>query len=146
MKRLIFLLVLITGLIFTANAQGRFQDNDDFQTGPDSLQGVSTTLTIYSPLIDGYWDYSIQLESTFGGLGDSTHYTVTTWQSNDPDTDAWTEMTSLRDTSATITDESCILIEKTDFTGLWLKHILTSASLDTMLIESFTVIKKFRLF
>ena len=138
MKRLLSLLV-ITFSFIALSAQ-------PFETGPDSLQGIRDTLTIYSPYIDGYWDYSIQLQSTFAGLGDSTNFMVSTWQSNDQGHDAWTDMTALRDTLATITDESAILIEKTDFTGLWLKHIIVSLSLDTMLINTYQVKKKFRIY
>ncbi|KKL54573.1 hypothetical protein LCGC14_2264040 [marine sediment metagenome] len=115
------------------------------ETGPDSLQGLRTTLTIYSGLIDGYWDYSTQIKSTFGGLGDSTNFSVIAYQSNDRDQSVWTAITAA-DTLATITDDSGILSEVTDFTGLWIKYVLISLSLDTMLIETYQVKKKFRLF
>jgi len=145
MKKLIFLLILISGFLFTT-LSAQLLTSSIFETGPDSLQGVRDTLIVYSPYIDGYWDYSIQLKSTFAGLGDSTNFMVSTWQSNDQGHDAWTDITTLRDTLATITDESAILIEKTDFTGLWLKHIIVSLSLDTMLINTYQVKKKFRLY
>lgn len=145
MKKLIFLLTLISGFAFTT-LSAQLLTSSIFETGPDSLQGCRTTLTIYSPYIDGYWDYSIQIKSTFAGLGDSTNFKVSTWQSNDQGHDAWTNITTLHDTLATITDESAILIEKTDFTGLWFKHIITSLSLDTMLINTYQVKKKFRIY
>ena len=142
MKRLIFLLAFAISLtsLFSQPLP------EPTETGPDSLQGDLTTLTIYSGLIDGYWDYSTQIKSTFAGLGDSTNFSVTTWQSNDRDQGVWTEIVAERDTLATITDESGVLLEVTDFTGLWLKYVLTSQSLDTMLINSYQVKKKFRLF
>lgn len=71
---------------------------------------------------------------------------VSTWQSNDQGHDAWTDMTALRDTLATKVDELAILIEKTDFTGLWLKHVIVNLSLDTVLINTYQVKKKFKLF
>ena len=143
MKRLIFLLAIAITFSISAFSQPLPEPTE---TGPDSLQGDLTTLTIYSSLIDGYWDYSTQIKSTFGGLGDSTNFSVTTWQSNDRDQDVWTEITAERDTLATVTDESGLLLEITDFTGLWIKYVLTSQSLDTMLIETFQIRKKFRLF
>ncbi len=142
MKRLIFLLAFVIG--FTSIFAQPLPEPTE--TGPDTLQGLDGTLTIYSEYIDGYWDHSIQIQSTFSGLGDSTHFIVTVWQSNDRDQDAWTEVTSLGDTLATVTDEEAILIEKEDFTGLWFKWILTSQSLDTMLINTYQVKKKFKLF
>jgi len=138
MKKLICLLVIALSFI-ALSAQ-------PFETGPDTLQGPRDTLIIYSPFIDGYWDYSIQIKSTFAGLGDSTNFMVSTWQSNDQSHDAWTDITALRDTLATIIDESAILIEKTDFTGFWFKHLIINLSLDTTLIETYQVKKKFRIY
>ena len=143
MKRLICLLAIAITFSISAFSQPL---PDPVETGPDSLKGLGATLTIYSPLMDGYWDYSGQLQSTFAGLGDSTNFTVATWQSNDRDQDAWTLITALNDSIVTVTDETAILIEKTDFTGLWLKHVFTNRSLDTVLINTYQVKKKFKLF
>lgn len=142
MKRLIFLLAFAIG--FTSLFAQPLPEPTE--TGPDTLQGLDGTLTVYSPPMDGYWDYSAQLKSTFSGVGDSTHFSVTVWQSNDRDQSTWTEITAERDTLATVTDDASILSEQTDFTGLWVKWIFTSASLDTMLIETYQVKKKFKLF
>ena len=142
MKRLIFLLAFAISFA-SISAQPLPEPTE---TGIDSLQGLDATLTVFSGLIDGYWDYSTQIKSTFSGIGDSTNFSVTTWQSNDRDQGVWTEITAERDTLATVTDESGLLLEVTDFTGLWLKYILTSQSLDTMLINTYQVKKKFRLF
>ncbi len=143
MKRFIFLLAI--AIIFSISAFSQPLP-EPTETGPDSLQGASATLTVYSGFIDGYWDVSTQIVSTFAGLGDSTNFTVATWQSNDRDRDVWTVLTALNDSIVTVTDETAILIEKTDFTGLWLKHVFTSRSLDTVLINTYQVKKKFRLF
>jgi len=143
MKRLTCLLAFAIVLCISGFSQPL---PDPVETGPDSLQGYGATLTVYSPLMDGYWDYSAQIQSTFAGLGDSSNFAVSTWQSNGQDQDAWTEITALRDTLQTVTDESAILIEKTDFTGLWMKHVFTSLGLDTVLINTYQVKKKFKLF
>ncbi|MDP8218268.1 MAG: hypothetical protein P9M03_06040 [Candidatus Theseobacter exili] len=143
MKKFIVLLILALGISFTSFGQSTIMK--DFQTGPDSLMVDEGTLTIYSPYLDGYWDYSIQIESTFGGsTGDSTNFTVQTYQSNDPSPGPWLIIAAEGDTLEVIVDESSVIIDITDFQGLWLKHILTSHSQDTMLIESFTVLKQKR--
>jgi hypothetical protein len=143
MKKIIVLFTLLIGFAFTAFPQGTIVK--DLQTGPDSLMVDEGTLTLYSPLLDEYWDYSIQIKSTFGGTtGDSTNFTVLTYQSNDPAQDAWILLSALNDTLTTVTDESTVLIEKSDFQGMWLKHVLTSHSQDTMLIETFSVLKQKR--
>lgn len=142
MKRLIFLLAFAIG--FTSIFAQPLPEPT--KTGPDSLQGAAATLTVYSGLIDGYWDVSTQIQSTFAGLGDSSSFAVATWQSNDRDRGVWTEITALRDTLQTVTDEAALLIEKTDFTGLWMKHVFTYLGLDTVLINTYQVKKKFRLF
>ena len=142
MKRLTFLLAF--AISFTSLFAQPLPDPTE--TGPDSLQGAGATLTVYSPLMDGYWDYSAQLQSTFAGLGDSSNFAVATWQTNDRDQGAWTEITALRDTLQTVTDEAALLIEKTDFTGLYIKHVFTYLGLDTVLINTYQVKKKFKLF
>ena len=142
MKKFIVLLILALGISLTSFSQGTI--TKDFQTGPDSLIVDEGTLTIYSPYLDGYWDYSIQIESTFAGYGDSTNFTVQTYQSNDPAQSPWLIIAAEGDTLAVIVDESSVIIDITDFQGLWLKHILTSHSQDSMLIESFTVLKQKR--
>jgi len=146
MKKLLAFLAFAAILAFAfpvmSYSQGTIVDHGVIAS--DSLKGVSTTMTIYAPLLEDYWDYSMQLKSTFAGLGDSTNFTVTTWQTNDPDQSVWTELTAERDTLATITDVSGILIEIEDFPGMWTKHILTSLSLDTMLIEGYWVRKQKR--
>ncbi len=141
MKRLIFLLAFAISLT-SLFAQPLPEPTE---TGPDSLQGLRTTLTIYSSLIDGYWDYSTQIKSIFAGVGDSTNFSFIAYQSNDRDQSVWTAITTA-DTLATITDNSGILSEVTDFTGLWIKYVLISLSLDTMLIETYQAKKKFKLF
>ena len=144
MKKFIILLTLMIGVAFSAYSQGTIVQ--DFQTGPDSLMVDEGTLILYSPLLDQYWDYSIQIESTFGGTtGDSTNFTMLTYQTNDPAQGAWIILPGNDgDTLTTITDASCILVEVEDFQGMWLKHVLTSHSQDTMLIESFTTLKQKR--
>ncbi len=114
------------------------------ETGPTALNGLRESITVFSDLIDGYWDYSTQVKSTFAGLGDSTNLSVATWQSNDRDLDVWTLVTT--DTLSTIVDESALLLEVTDFTGLWMKYVILSLSLDSMSIETYQVKKKFKLF
>ncbi len=147
MKRLGFLLAfaitLTFGLVQHSHSQGTiFQP---FETGPDSLMVDEGTLTIISPVLEDYWDYSIQVVSTFGGVGDSTNFTLLTYQTNDRDQDFWIILPGNDgDTLTTITDESSILIEESDYQGVWLKHVLTSHSQDTMLIRTFTTLKQKR--
>jgi len=141
MKRFIVFLTFLIGFAFIAFPQGTNVKN--FQTGPDSLMVDEGTLTLYSPLLDQYWDYSTQIKSAFGGTtGDSTNFTVQTYQTNDPAQSVWNILASEGDTLTTIVNNSGVLIEITDFPGMWLKHILTSHSQDTMLISTYTVIKR----
>ncbi|KKL50855.1 hypothetical protein LCGC14_2301330 [marine sediment metagenome] len=140
MKRLTFLLALA----FSFTSLFAQPLPDPTETGPTALEGLRESITVYSPPIDGYWDVSTQIKSTFAGLGDSTNLSVATWQSNDRDQDAWTLVTT--DTLATVTDEAALLLEITDFTGVWLKYVILSLSLDSMSIETYQVKKKFKLF
>ncbi len=142
MKRLTFLLALA----FSFTSLFAQPLPEPTETGPTTLGGLGATITILSGSIEGYWDVSTQIQSTFAGLGDSSHFIVDVYQSNDRDHDAWTQRTSETDTLATVTDEAALLLEITDFTGLWLKYVLTSQSLDTMAINTYQVKKKFKLF
>ncbi len=53
----------------------------------------------------------------------------------------WEEITAERDTLKTATDVQGVTIELTDFTGVWLKFILTGIAEDTVLIVPYEVKK-----
>jgi len=142
MKKLAILLTLLIGFSFSAFSQGTIVQ--DGTIAADSLQGKGDVVTLYTPLMDQYWDYSVQIQSTFAGLGDSSNWVVKTYQTNDPAQSVWTLLPALNDTLATVTDESAILIEKSDFQGMWMKHEVTNVGLDTCLIEGFWVRKQKR--
>jgi len=141
MKKLIFLLAFTVGFAFTVNAQGSLVESLTLATG--TVDGYGTTLDIYSPYLGPYWDYSIQLKSTFYGVGDSSSWNVVSYQTNDPAQSVWTTMTetTLDDTIQTVTDDSGVILEVSDFKGLWIKHTITSMGLDTVTITPYAVKK-----
>ena len=137
MKKFIVLLILALGISLTSFSQGSLCE---FATlTADSITGLADELTVYSTFLGPYWDYSIQFKSTFHNSGaatdgDSSYFDVKTYRTNDPAASVWEEITAERDTLCTATDVQGVTIELTDFTGTWLKFILTGISLDTVLI------------
>ena len=142
MKKLAILLTLLIGFSFSAFSQGTIVEDMTLPTA--TINGWKATATVYSPLLDEYWDYSVQFKSTFAGLGDSSHWRVQTYQTNDPAQSVWNEITAKHDTLATVTDNSGLITTLTDFGGMWAKHVITSMSLDTVTITPYVVRKQKR--
>ena len=113
----------------------------------DSLNGDGDSFTCYPPLMDEYWDYSIQFKSTFTS-GDSSYWSIKTYQTNDPASSVWTEITALRDTLVSATDNDGLIVIKTDFSGMWMKHVLlnytTGDGGDSVLVTPYVVRKQKR--
>ena len=141
MKKFIVLLSLIVGFTFYANAQGSLVERATLTA--ETVDGAGATLNVYSPYLGPYWDYSIQLKSTFYGVGDSSSWNVVTYQTNDPAQSVWTLLSNAAsdDTLQTVTDDSGVILEISDFKGLWLKHVITSMGLDTVTITPYVVKK-----
>ena len=138
MKRLIFLLAFAISLT-SLFAQGSLRE---FHTlTADSIVGIRNAHTVYSTFLGPYWDYSIQFKSTFYGVGDSSYFDVKTYRTNDINGSVWEEITAERDTLKTAVDVQGVTIELTDFTGVWLKFILTGIAEDTVLIVPYEVKK-----
>ena len=142
MKKLAILLTLLIGFALSAFSQGTIVD--PITLPAIQLNGYKATATVYSPLLDQYWDYSAQFKSTFYGLGDSTHWRVQTYQTNDPNQTVWNELTEKHDTLASKVNDSGLITTITDFGGMWAKHVFTSMSLDTVTITPYIVRKQKR--
>lgn len=143
MKKIILLLSFLIGFILYSSGQGTVVEiiTDIPQ---DTLFGLADDATIYSPYLDQYWDYSLQLEAIFYGSGDSANFEVVTSQTNDPDQATWTVLTTLTDTLVTTVTTTGLLIEVSDFQGLWMKHYLTNLGEDTVIVQPFVVKKQKR--
>ena len=138
-------LMLLVGFSVESYSQGTIVE--DITLPADTLYGDADASTVYAPLLDEYWDYSIQFVSTFLS-GDSSYWSVKTYQTNDPAQSGWTELTTLRDTLVTATDNDALIIEKSDFSGLWMKHVLlnytTGDGGDTVIVTPYVVRKQKR--
>ena len=142
MKKIIVLLIFALTISLTSFSQGSQGSLREFSTlTADSITGKADAHTVYSTFLGPYWDYSIQFKSTFYGLGDSSYFDVKTYRTNDVSSSVWEEITAERDTLKTATDVQGVTIELTDFTGTWLKFVLTGISLDTVLIVPYEVKK-----
>lgn len=142
MKKFIVLLILALAISLTSFSQGSQGSLREFNTlTADSITGKADAHTVYSTFLGPYWDYSIQFKSTFHGLGDSSYFAVAAYRTNDVSSSVWEEITAERDTLETDVDVQGITVELTDFTGVWLKFILTGISLDTVLIVPYEVKK-----
>jgi len=143
MKKLIVFLTLalvISLISFSQGSQGSLREFNTLTT--DSITGLGDALTVYSTFLGPYWDYSIQFKSTFYGVGDSSYFDVKTYRTNDVGSSVWEEITSERDTLKTLVDVQGVTIELYDFTGTWLKFVLTGLILeDTVLITPYEVKK-----
>lgn len=142
MKNLIVLLILALGISLASFAQGSQGSLREFNTlTADSVTGKADAHIVYSTFLGPYWDYSIQFKSTFYGVGDSSYFAVATYRTNDIGSSVWEEITAERDTLKTAVDVQGITVELADFTGVWLKFILTGIALDTVLIVPYEVKK-----
>jgi hypothetical protein len=142
MKKLIVFLTLALAISLTSFSQGSQGSLREFNTlTTDSITGAGDALTVYSTFLGPYWDYSIQFKSTFYGVGDSSYFDVKTYRTNDINASVWEEITAERDTLKTNVDVQGITVALYDFTGTWLKFILTGISLDTVLIVPYEVKK-----
>ena len=153
MKKLIILLTLALVMVLPfvtvqdSHSQGTIVNA--FALPSDSVVGLNNVLTVFSPLLDEYWDVSIQFKSTFtnsGGAssGDSSYWSFKVFQTNDASKSVWTEITSARDTLNTATDVQGLIYEIDDFKGMWQKYTLTGISVDTVLIVPYFVEKQKR--
>ncbi len=146
MKKLIFLLALTIGFAFTVCSQGSRVETMTLtaQTLVGNT-GANDTLFIYSPYLGDYWDYSIQFKATWAGelafSADSCSVNVRTYQTNDPDKSTWIDIPAERDTLQTIIDDESMIIEISDFQGLWLKHQILNMGYDTVTITPYVVKK-----
>ena len=144
MKKLIVFLTLALAISLTSFSQGSLREFNTLTA--DSITGVGDALTIYSTFLGPYWDYSIQFKSTFHNSGsatdgDSSYFAVAAYRTNDIDASVWEEITAERDTLK-ILGSGGITVELADFTGAWLKFILTGVvSHDTVLIVPYEVKK-----
>ena len=142
MKKFILLLICFLAISLTSFSQGSQGSLREFNTlTADSIVGIRDAHIVYSTFLGPYWDYSIQFKSTFHGSGDSSYFDVKTYRTNDVSSSVWEEITAERDTLKTATDVQGVTIELTDFTGVWLKFILTGIALDTVLIVPYEVKK-----
>ena len=142
MKKFILLLICSLAISLNSFSQGSQGSLREFNTlTADSITGEDDALIVYSTFLGPYWDYSIQFKSTFFGVGDSSFFAVATYRTNDVSSSVWEEITAERDTLKTATDVQGITVELTDFTGVWLKFILTGIALDTVLIVPYEVKK-----
>ena len=148
MKKLLALFALFAALILVipvqTYSQGTIVDDYVITLADDTIKGAGATLTIYTNLLDEYWDHSIQFKSTFNGTADSSYFAVAAYQTNDPNQSVWTEITALRDTLNTATDVQGIIVTKTDFGGMWMKYILTGLATDSVIIVPYVVNKQKR--
>jgi len=142
MKKLLVLLTLLIGFAFSAQSQGTIVEL--IPLPQDTILGLADVVTVYSPLLDEYWDYSIQFKATFYGSGDSSYFNLKTFQTNDQDQSVWTEITAERDTLNTVTDVQGLISTMTDFGGVWAKHTLTGLAADTVIIKPYAVKKQKR--
>ena len=147
MKKLIVFLTLVLAISLTSFSQGSQGSLREFSTlTADSITGAGDALTIYSTFLGPYWDYSIQFKSTIHNsgtatAGDSSYFAVAAYRTNDIDASVWEEITAERDTLK-ILGSGGITVELADFTGAWLKFILTGVvSHDTVLIVPYEVKK-----
>jgi len=147
MKKFILLLICSLAISLSSFSQGSQGSLREFNTlTADSITGKADALTVYSTFLGPYWDYSIQFKSTFHNSGtatdgDSSYFAVAAYRTNDINASVWEEITAERDTLETDVDVQGITVELTDFTGAWLKFILTGISLDTVLIVPYEVKK-----
>jgi hypothetical protein len=147
MKKLIVFLTLALVISLTSFSQGSQGSLREFSTlTADSITGAGDALTVYSTFLGPYWDYSIQFKSTFynsgaATAGDSSYFAVAAYRTNDINASVWEEITAERDTLKTNVDVQGITVALYDFTGTWLKFILTGISLDTVLIVPYEVKK-----
>ena len=142
MKKFILLLICSLAISLTSFSQGSQGSLREFNTlTADSITGKADAHTVYSTFLGPYWDYSIQFKSTFYGVGDSSYFAVAAYRTNDINASVWEEITAERDTLKTAVDVQGITVELADFTGTWLKFILTGISLDTVLIVPYEVKK-----
>ncbi|KKN09726.1 hypothetical protein LCGC14_1043780 [marine sediment metagenome] len=137
MKRLIFLLAVISLVAFTMEAQKT--------TIPEkytavTINGVTTGTTTFIP-IQGEWDVSLQLIPALGGVtGDSLDFSYIIYQSDSNDDAVWTAL-GTADTVSSTTDSDGIWTVS-DFGGLRLKAIYTGISTDTITVTPYSVYKK----
>lgn len=142
MKKLIFLLAFIVGIAASAFSQGTIVNT--LTLASDTVKGAADSLIVYSPVLDEYWDYSIQFKSTFYGVGDSSYLAISTHRTNDISQTVWEEITAERDTLVSAVDDAGLTVDVTDFTGVWLKHILVGIATDTVVITPYVVMKQKR--
>ena len=147
MKKLIVFLTLALAISLTSFSQGSLREFNTLTA--DSLgtvAGIQDALTVYSTFLGPYWDYSIQFKSTpynsgTATDGDSSRFAVAAYRTNDINASVWEEIISERDTLE-IKGSGGITVELTDFTGAWLKFVLTGyISHDTVLIVPYEVKK-----
>ena len=147
MKKFILLFICSLAISLTSFSQGSQGSLRDFKTlTAESITGIRDSLFVYSTFLGPYWDYSIQFKSTFHNsgsatAGDSSYFAVAAYRTNDINGSVWEEITAERDTLETATDVQGVTIDVTDFTGTWLKFILTGISPDTVLIVPYEVKK-----
>lgn len=146
MKKLLFLLSFILafsiGNVINSYSQGTIVE--PLTLPVDTIKGITDDITVYSPLLDEYWDYSIQFKASFYGSGDSSYFNLKTYQTNDPAQSVWTEITAERDTLNTKTDVQGLISTMTDFGGIWAKHVLTGMAADSVIIVPYVVKKQKR--
>jgi len=144
MKKLIVFLTLALAISLTSFSQGSLREFNTLTA--DSITGIGDALTVYSTFLGPYWDYSIQFKSTpynsgTATDGDSSRFAVAAYRTNDINASVWEEIISERDTLE-IKGSGGITVELTDFTGAWLKFVLTGyISHDTVLIVPYEVKK-----
>ncbi len=139
MKKFILLLICFLAISLASFSQGSLREFSTLTA--DSITGKADAHIVYSTFLGPYWDYSIQFKSTFHGLGDSSYFAVAAYRTNDINASVWEEITAERDTLKTAVDVQGVTIELTDFTGVWLKFILTGIAEDTVLIVPYEVKK-----
>jgi len=147
MKKFILLLICSLAISLSSFSQGSQGSLREFNTlTSDSIVGYGDTFIAYSTFLGPYWDYSIQFKSTVYNSGtaseDSSYFDVKTYRTNDINASVWEEITAKRDTLKTAVDGQGVTIELTDFTGAWLKFVLTGLAFgDTVLIVPYEVKK-----
>lgn len=139
MKRLIFLLAVISFVAFNTEAQlVTILD----QPGAVTASAAGGTGTITLDKIMGEWDVSLQLIPSLAGSGDTLYFDYVLYQSNALTGDVWSILqTTKAVTSATDADA---LSNLTDFKGVRMKAICTVTTDDTVTVTPYVVNKKFK--
>ena len=138
MKRLIFLLAVISLVAFTVEAQKTKIPTEYSAVTVNGTGAGSVTLD----KIMGQWDVSVQLIPALSGAGDSLIFSYIVSQSNSLNDAVWTPLTDA-DTVGSATDSDAIW-SVTDFNGLRLKFDFTGISTDTIAITTYDVRSKHR--